>query len=226
MNNLFGKCKGKGAEEGANIGNSRNPTKHMRELFSRQQDVNKDVEKLSKHEVMSTRWRCDTILIECGLFSDLDWMASNSGMSLFIHMYAKTYKKLTLEFLATFQDKLKQEGANPACNFTIQGEFHDVPLTQLCDMFAFELTCVTKLGDEHNVEIWMNWEMSSARRDVNFIKAKVTTIQNPTIRCFTMFLVKPTIANPGKIKAPNLRITDTKHCSLIKFVTSDQGWEI
>lgn len=52
------------------------------------------------------RWRCDTILIKNGLSTDLDWMAANARMGAFTHMYAETYKELTLEFLVTFQDNL------------------------------------------------------------------------------------------------------------------------
>lgn len=198
MDKLFVMSKGKDTVEATLSSFSCNPSKHMRESISLQKEVNKEFSKLSKHEVASTWWMCDNVLNMNGMVTDFNWMASNTGMGLFTQMHTDTYKDLTLEFLATFKDKLEHKGADHVCGFTIQVQFHQISLNTLCGMFAFEHASVTKLGDDHTTKACETWELVSANHDVNYSRAKVSTIQNPTIHCFTTFLVN-TIFGPDNV---------------------------
>lgn len=76
-------------------------------------------------------------------------MAHNAVMGVFAQLHIKTYKEITHEFLASFEDNLDMENVKHACTFTITGNYLWLTLQGLCNIFGFENVGFRKAEGEY-----------------------------------------------------------------------------
>lgn len=170
MNRLFGGGKGKKTVDGSS---SSRGSKHAREDISLNVEVNEEYKKQCGCTVEPTRWRCDSVLNQNCLAANFDWMANNAGMCVFAQLHTLTYKEITHEILATFEDNLEVEGVEHACTFTIGGRYFRLTLQALCEMFGFVNAGASRPHDELLADASDTWQIISVNQDVNYTKAKV-----------------------------------------------------
>jgi hypothetical protein len=133
-------------------------------------------------------WADDTVLSRFEMRGDFDWMANNAGMALFASLHTETYHDLTIEFLSTFEDTLDTHQENCTVSFMMLNQLRTLSYYELCDCFGFPHDGSTSVDDEVGTEIMGIWERISIHRNVDYTGKKISTIQNPTIRYFAMFI--------------------------------------
>ena len=99
-----------------------------------------------------------------------------------------TYAELTWEFLSTFYDDLKEKGKQCTVGFSINNQQYELSFEQFCDAFGFSYDGEPIITNAYSVSSGNAWAAISVNGGRDFYQKKMTTIQNPTIRYFTMFL--------------------------------------
>jgi hypothetical protein len=140
------------------------------------------------------------------LKEDFERMADNMGMALFASLVRETFDQYTWEFLASFEDDLATHHQNCTVSFNLNHNRYNITYQQFCDCFGFSHEGETSLTDEITFESMAKWEHISVHRDMEYAKKKMTTIQNPTIRYFAMFLANTLFARGdiGAMMAPDM----------------------
>ena len=92
---------------------------------------------LSGRKLMPTRLAGDKFLTQSGLSVNFAWMTSNAGHTTFVGLHEPTYKRLTLEFLSTFDSNISVPDADHFCSFIVEGHYEQVSLKTFCNIFNF-----------------------------------------------------------------------------------------
>ena len=155
---------------------------------SLQAQVDSKYDQVSSRQVLPTRWADDQFLTPHGLRADFDLMCANAGIPLLAYADHPTFTELTWEFLASFQDDFKEKGNQCMVSFTINHQYQELSFIDFCDAFGFPHEGETIITNAYSVACSDTWEAISVHGGRTFYQKKMTTIQNSTIRYFTMFL--------------------------------------
>ena len=115
-------------------------------------------------------------------------MCANVGILLLGFVERDSFDSLTWEFLSTFYDDLNEKGTQCMVSFDLNHQHYDITFEQFCNTFGFPHDGETKITNAYSQSCAAAWEAISTHGDRNFYQKKMTTIQNPTICYFTMFL--------------------------------------
>jgi len=89
--------------------------------------------------VVATRYYEEGFLARLGMFDDIRWLFTRSGMRHFIEIKQHTYWDLTLELLSALQIEITK---GPQCQvgyilFYLQGQLYELNLGTFNDTFSF-----------------------------------------------------------------------------------------
>jgi hypothetical protein len=83
-------------------------------------DFDKEYNRLSRRNVLPTKWVNEGFLTSNGLDSDFTAMVRNADMEVFSALNCGKYKRATLEFLATFHADLTSLGQRTIVSFFVK----------------------------------------------------------------------------------------------------------
>jgi hypothetical protein len=93
-------------------------------------DFDKEYNQLSSRKVLPIKWVDGGFLTSYGPDIDFTTMVRNAGMEVFSALNYDTYKRATLEFLATFHDDLAILGRRTTVSFFCSTIHHTVLLSR------------------------------------------------------------------------------------------------
>lgn len=150
--------------------------------------VNKDHPRVSSRGMTPTKWKCDAFLESQGLHNDFAWLADNAGMGVFSNFHYLTYRDITVEFLSTFEHTLEDSRVPASCSFMLGRVPRTMTLEQWCDVFGFMKRGVLDTRGLPIADALVTWDLISVKDEHDLSTKKVSSIQNPAIRYFMIFL--------------------------------------
>lgn len=95
--------------------------------------------KLHEREVRSTKWAFPATIATLGIGNNFNLLCANVGLQHFVFQDAKTYRRLTLEFLSTLSHTvgLNPLGREDRITFRLMDQSFDMSLTEWCTHFGF-----------------------------------------------------------------------------------------
>ena len=139
---------------------------------------------------------------------DFMMMANRAGMAHFAGLRTDTYAKITHEFIATFEDNLREVKGNNTVSYSIAGTRQTITFEEFCDCFGFSHD-----GDRRPNELLLatsstTWGKISVHGNADYARKKISTIQNPTIRYFTYFLASTLFGrgDMGAMTSPDILV--------------------
>lgn len=135
-----------------------------------------------------TKWKCDAFLESHGLHNDFAWLADNVGMGVFSNFHYLTYCGITVKFLSTFEHTLEDSIVPVSSSFTLGGVLHTMMLEQWCNVFGFENRGVLDTRGFPIADALGTWDLISIKDEHDLSAKKVSSIQNPAVRYFMIFL--------------------------------------
>lgn len=115
-------------------------------------------------------------------------MCANVGLYNIAYASHYTNTDLTHKFLASFYDDYKEKGNACTVSFTINQRPYKITFQQFCEAFGFPQEGVSTFTNSYSISSWETWEVISVNSGRDFYQKKMSTIQNPTIRCFALFI--------------------------------------
>ena len=143
---FFWKSSSGGADGSSSHHDSRKKAQKGKEVLDT--DFSKEYNRLSAHKVLPTKWVDEGFLTSHGLDSDFTTMVRNAGMEVFSALNRDTYKRATLEFLATFHDNLATLGRRTTVSFSLNNTPHCLTFEEFCGCFGFSTTGELDITDE------------------------------------------------------------------------------
>ncbi|KAM0892536.1 hypothetical protein ACQ4PT_025688 [Festuca glaucescens] len=164
--------------------------------------------RLSGRKVLQTKWVDAGFLNSNGLDSDFTTLVRNAGMEVFSALNYDTYKRATLEFLATFHDDLATLGRRTTVSFSLNNTPHCLTFEEFCGCFRFSTTGELEITDNVVQEAGEVWQHISVHRNQHYLRKKSATIQNPTIRYFATFLANSLFGkgDTGAMASPEMSV--------------------
>lgn len=160
-----------------------------------------------------TRWVDDELLQSFGLYDDFQTLATNAGLSMLVGLDCDTFETATKDFLSSFEDTLSTHGHQCSVSFTLNGVHYSINFEDFCASFGFDTEGDLGISDIVAAKSVETWGHISVRRDAEYLKAKISTVQNPTLRYFIYFLAN-TIFGRGEIGALTASDVSTVHVGL------------
>ncbi|KAK1601559.1 hypothetical protein QYE76_027009 [Lolium multiflorum] len=115
-------------------------------------------------------------------------LVGNASMEVFSSLNCDTYKHTTLEFLATFHSDFTVLGRDTTMSFSLNGVPHCLTFAELCGCFGLSTTGELEITEDVVQEVAEAWQRISMHMNLNYLRKKSVTFQNPTIRYFATFL--------------------------------------
>jgi len=160
------------------------------------EDVKAWLVMLKQRAITPTRWVDHQLLQNTGLAADLKWMAQAAGLADFVQIRAPTYERLTLDCLSSFHSNIYEVDEEQYCWFIVGGRTHRISLARMCEIFGFpnQGTKYLEDADVELAEMSGLWNEISILRNYDYLKKKMSLIQNPTIRYLAIVMANSLFA--------------------------------
>jgi hypothetical protein len=197
----------KSSSNGAGGSSSHHDSRKDKEVL--ETDFNKEYKRMSARKVLLTKWVDEGFLTDQGLNNDFTTLVRNAGMEVFSSLNCDTYKRATFEFLATFHDDLAILGRDTTVSFSLNSTLYCLTFEEFCGCFGFSTTREPELTEEVVLEAAEAWRRIFVYMNLNYLRKKSATIQNPTIRYFATFLANSIFAkgDTGAMANPEMSVT-------------------
>lgn len=140
-------------------------------------NFNKKYKRLSARKVLPTKWVDEEFLSAQGLSNDFTTLVRNAGMEVFSSLSCDTYKRATLEFLATFHDNLAILGCDTIVSFSFNNTPHCLTFEEFFGCFGFSTGGGLEITEEVVQEAQEAWQRISVHRNLNYLRKRTATIR-------------------------------------------------
>ena len=90
---------------------------------------------IKNREVKTTKWACPIILNQLGIYNDFNLLCNRASLQNFVFNDVPTYRRLTIEFLSSLQNTVKQWQGEDTISFCLMNNNYTLTLDQWCACF-------------------------------------------------------------------------------------------